>query len=109
MNKISEKDLLNLMLEVSVLKRVVRTGWANKGVKDPESVLKKSRAIVKKIVEDVLGVVKAKWTTNAVKFVNAVNNVIDNLKTTVEKVIPVLVAVLTEIEKDTKTEKKPAK
>ncbi len=38
MSKIDSKDLLNLVFEVGLLKKVVRTGWVKKGVKDPESV-----------------------------------------------------------------------
>jgi len=37
-NKISPKELLDLAMEVGILKRVIRTGWQKKGVADPESV-----------------------------------------------------------------------
>lgn len=38
MTKISKKDLINLLLEVGTLKKVLRTGWVLKGVKNAESV-----------------------------------------------------------------------
>lgn len=38
MTNISPKELLNLTFEIGQLKRVIRTGWQNKEVKDPESV-----------------------------------------------------------------------
>ena len=38
MNNISPKELLNLAFEIGLLKRVIRTGWQNKGVTNPESV-----------------------------------------------------------------------
>jgi len=38
MKKISEKEFINLALEIGLLKNVIRTGWAVKGVKNPESV-----------------------------------------------------------------------
>ncbi len=38
MKKISEKTLVELALELGALKRVPRTGWVLKGIKDAESV-----------------------------------------------------------------------
>ena len=38
MNKIPEKELLILALEVGSLKKVIRSGWKKQGVKKPESV-----------------------------------------------------------------------
>lgn len=38
MTNIAPKELLNLVFEIGLLKRVIRTGWQNKGVNDPESV-----------------------------------------------------------------------
>jgi 5'-deoxynucleotidase YfbR-like HD superfamily hydrolase len=44
--KISEKELLNLIFEVGVLKRTIRTGWQKKKIKDPESVAEHTWRVV---------------------------------------------------------------
>ena len=38
MKTVSEKDLINLLLETGLLKKVLRTGWILKGVENAESV-----------------------------------------------------------------------
>jgi putative hydrolase of HD superfamily len=38
MTKIPSNELIDLLLEVGKLKEVIRTGWAKKGVSNPESV-----------------------------------------------------------------------
>lgn len=42
MNKIIERELVKIVFEFGALKKVVRTGWKNKGIKDPESVAEHS-------------------------------------------------------------------
>ena len=73
---------------------------ANQTFKDAEGILNKSRAIIKEIFVDLLAVIKAQWTDNAIKFITAADTLAETLTKTVEKGLPVLIEVLNEIQKE---------